>query len=126
MLVRQAERQLCCSEEAGLTEDDARYAGRAMIQAGYIEGHVHKAFGGVLAIVTLAELTERGRRAVGLWPSDESAKALEEALVEVARGTANPEQASRLRRIAETLGGLARDVSVEVAAAVASRMTSFG
>jgi len=80
----------------------------------------------VLAIVTLAELTERGRRAVGLWPSDESAKALEEGLVEVARGTADSEQASRLRRIAEARGGLARDVSVEVAAAVASRMTSFG
>jgi hypothetical protein len=31
---------LFCYEEAGLTVDDARYAGRALVQGGYIEGHV--------------------------------------------------------------------------------------
>jgi chemotaxis protein histidine kinase CheA len=62
----------------------------------------------------------------GLWPADESTEALEDALVEVARHTADPEQASRLRRIAEALGGLTREVGVEVAAAFATRMAGLG
>jgi hypothetical protein len=55
------------------------------------------------------------RRAVGQWPSpDTLAAQLAAAMQQVAEHTSDPDAKSRLRRAAEAIGGLAKDVLTEV------------
>jgi hypothetical protein len=60
-------------------------------------------------------VTDDARRAVGQWPSpDVWVDRLVQALREAAEREPDPERRSRLRAMAEGLGGFARDVAVGV------------
>ena len=57
----------------------------------YLTGKPLTAAEGVLDVV-INGLTERGRRAVGLWPNDDTANALVDALQRAAEATDDPDQ----------------------------------
>jgi hypothetical protein len=64
---------------------------------------------------TVRGVTDDARRAVGQWPSaDVWVDRLVQALREAAEREPDPERKTRLRAMAEGLGGFARDVAVGV------------
>jgi hypothetical protein len=68
-------------------------------------------------VISVEKITPAGRRAASQWPSaDDLLPRLVEALAHVADQTTDPEQQSRLRQVAATLGGLARSIAGEVGA----------
>jgi hypothetical protein len=71
-------------------------------------------------------LTEGGRRTVGLWPDDDTADALVEALERAAEATDDPEEKSRIRKAARALGKVGTGILTEVTAAVISRQIAGG
>jgi hypothetical protein len=71
-------------------------------------------------------ITERGRRAVGLWPSGEGVDALVDALRKAENTTDDPEEKTVLRRAAGAVGSVSRDIMVDVVAAVVSRQSGLG
>jgi hypothetical protein len=71
-------------------------------------------------------LTERGRRAVGLWPSGESVDALIDALRKAEDATDDTEEKTLLRRAAGAVGSVSREIMVDVVAAVVSRQSGLG
>lgn len=64
-------------------------------------------------------LTERGRRAVGLWPSERTADTLVDLLRQAEELTDDPEEKTLIRRAAGAIGSVSRDVITDVAAALA-------
>ncbi len=67
-------------------------------------------------------LTGRGRRAVGSWPGEGDAYDKIIAAIEARiDDEPDPEKKSRLRKGAEGIGGMGRDLFVEIAAAVTSK-----
>ncbi len=91
----------------------------------YIDGEVRRYLGGNARAVSHG-LTERGRRAVGLWPSGEAADALIDALRQAEEATDDPEERTLLRRAAGAVGSVSRDIMVDVVAAVVARQSGLG
>ena len=77
------------------------------------EGRLSQARGDLIAV----GVTERGRRAVGLWPSGESTDALVDALRQAEEVTDDPEEKTLIRRAAGALGSVSREVMADVIAA---------
>jgi hypothetical protein len=71
-------------------------------------------------------LTERGRRAAGLWPSGEAADALVEALRQAEELVDDPEEKSLIRRAGGAIGSVSRDVMVDIMGAVIARQSGIG
>ena len=60
-------------------------------------------------------VSERARRELGSWPSaDDLVTQLAAALSQAADREAEPERKGRLRAAADTLGGIAREIAVQV------------
>ncbi|NNM44592.1 hypothetical protein [Knoellia koreensis] len=91
----------------------------------YLTGEVYESLGG-RGDVFFAGITERGRRAVGLWPSGEGVDALVDALRKAEDTTDDPEEKTLLRRAAGAVGSVSRDIMVDVVAAVVSRQSGLG
>ncbi len=72
------------------------------------------------------DLTERGRRAVGTWPSSEGVDALVDALRQAEDTTSDPEEKTLIRRAAGAVGMVSRDVMVDVMGAVIARQSGIG
>jgi hypothetical protein len=80
----------------------------------YLELRVYMA-GGRVTPHRVLRVTDQARRAVGQWPSgDVWVDRLAAALREAAEQEPDPEKKTRLRAMAEGLGGFARDVAVGV------------
>jgi hypothetical protein len=107
------------ADDLGIDQDEALRAVVAMHDADYVVGINGDSLGGPYRILT--GLTERGRRAVGVWPSGEKVDALVEALQQAAEATSHPEEKSALRRAAGAVLGVSKDVMTEVVAAVIAR-----
>jgi hypothetical protein len=61
-------------------------------------------------------VSERARRELGAWPSAEAlVDALAAAFAQAAEAEEEPAKKSRLRAVADGLGGAARDIAVGVA-----------
>ncbi|MCT1986753.1 hypothetical protein M3C61_06935 [Dermacoccus abyssi] len=86
----------------------------------YVTGRSVDSMSGPLDAI-ISDLTERGRRATGLWPSGESADALVEALRQAEEATDDPEEKGNLRRAAGAVMGVGRDVMTDVMASVISK-----
>ena len=71
-------------------------------------------------------ITERGRRAVGIWPSGEGVDALVDALRQAEDNVDDLEEKTLIRRAAGALGSVSRDVMVDVMAAVIARQSGMG
>lgn len=70
-------------------------------------------------------LTERGRRAVGLWPSGEGTDALVDALRQAEEATDDPEEKTLIRRAAGAVGSVSREVMADVIAAFVRQQTGL-
>jgi hypothetical protein len=109
------------AELSGLDEDQVVRALRALAEATppFIQGSQPAQ---CTYPVLVTGVSERARRAVGQWPSGEQlAEELLRRLQQAADDEPDPERRGRLRQATTVLGGVARDVVVEVASAVAAR-----
>lgn len=68
--------------------------------------------------VTRIVLTERGLRAVGLWPSDHAGNQLADLLRQAAEATTDPEEQTILQRASGAVGSVSRGVMTDVLAAL--------
>ncbi|GAA5122702.1 hypothetical protein GCM10023339_41480 [Alloalcanivorax gelatiniphagus] len=66
--------------------------------------------------MTHVMLTKRGRRAVGLWPTDDAGHELADLLRKVADELSDPEERTLVRRAAGALGSVSRGVMTDVIA----------
>lgn len=107
-----------------LDPDDLATSLQALEEAGYVEVWWSKTFGGDDPLG--GRLRERGRRAVGVWPSAEAADGLIEALRHAEEATDDPEEKTLIRRAAGAIGMVSREVMTDVLAAVVARQTGLG
>jgi hypothetical protein len=92
------------ADETGLSRDDCRRAGAALVSAGYLRGIDVSSMGnGLVKDYLLTELTEKGRRAVGMWPSADAGEALIAALRDAAEHEPDMERRGLLRKATESL-----------------------
>lgn len=100
------------AELTGLDRADANDALLGLIEGDHVSGLDTGTLGEQFDWMSL-RLTNRGRRVVGQWPSDDPADALVRLLEERLAQTENPEEASKLRRVLETVSevgaGVLRD-----------------
>lgn len=112
-----------CAETL-LDPDDFAESLRALEEANYVEAHWSRRMGGDFPMS--ARLRERGRRAVGVWPSAEATDRLIDALRQAEESTDDPEEKTLIRRAAGALGMVSREVMTDVLAAVVARQTGLG
>ena len=110
--------------EAGLDEHQALAAALALHPTHSVVEPMWRGSGIHDAVVI--GLTERGRRAVGLWPGEDDGDALIRTLVAAADMAPDPAQQGKLRKAAKALGGVSKDFLVEVTAAMATRQMTGG
>lgn len=116
------------AEALSLDVDGVEASVRALIDAGYLrrEKPGRESLRASWSGWHNLELTERGRRAVGLWPSGEGVDALVDALRQAEAETTDPEEKSRIRQAAASVMGVSRDVMVDVLGAVIARQSGMG
>lgn len=113
------------ASETGLDAHDVIRACQALYP-GFIAGRPIESMGGVDDFFVTA-LTERGRRAVGLWPDGEDAvQQLLDALRQAEELTDDPDDKSALRKAGGQLASVSRGVVAEVIAAVIARQSGLG
>ena len=111
------------AERTGLAVDDVARAVRAL-DGEYLG--LQMAMGDP-ARWYISGVTPEARRPVGQWPTGESLVIqLVDGLKAAAERETDPERKSRLRQTAALLGGVARDVAVEIAEKVIERVTGLG
>jgi DNA-binding transcriptional ArsR family regulator len=106
------------TRDCGLSVEDVTHALIALGEGGYLT---------VTRELVVSGVTERGRRAVGLWPSDDdSVDALAEVLLQAAEQTDDPEDKTRLRKAGEAVAGLSHNVAEGLIKAWIMRHTGLG
>lgn len=110
----------------GMDADEVGRAFDALIPS-FLDGSVQRAAGGVIYSAMAKRLTERGRRATGLWPDGDTAvEQLLSALRQAEELTDDPDDKSALRKAAGQLATVSLSVIAEVIAAVVTRQTGIG
>jgi hypothetical protein len=90
----------------------------------FIDASRHDSMGGIWSYDVIG-LTERGRRAVGLWPSGEGVDALVTALRQAEDATEDPEERTALRRAGGAVATVSREVMSDILAAVIKSQTGL-
>ena len=109
-----------------MDRDDVGRAFDSLIPS-YFDGKVHRAAGGVVYVATAKRLTERGRRATGLWPDGDTAvDQLLSAIRQAEDLTDDPDDKSALRKAGGQPATVSRSVIAEVIAAVVTRQAGTG
>ncbi len=112
--------------ELEIPEEEATTALLALDDGRYIKAITGGATLGSGPGVLAVDLRERGRRVVGLWPGEDAADSLVDALRQAEDATSDPEERTAIRRAWSSLGGVSRDVMVDVVAAVIARQSGVG
>jgi hypothetical protein len=113
------------AQPLGLDADDAARAFQALIGP-YLVGKVQRTGNGEIYLAMATELTERGRRATGLWPDGESAiDQFLSALRQAEDLVVDEDDKSALRKASGQLGAVSRDVLAEVLAAFVARQAGL-
>jgi hypothetical protein len=94
------------------------------LQGTYITGKPIDSMAGTLDFLA-SGITERGRRAAGLWPDGEAVDALVDALRQAEDATDDPEEKSLLRRAAGAVGSISKSVMTDVLAAYVRQQTGL-
>jgi hypothetical protein len=103
---------------AGIAKDELMPAGVALLGGNYVEAKTLNAYGGIVGL-TFTGITERGRRAVGLWPSEDLAASLIAALKAAEETPSTPEsERTKLRKAVEVLGSMSKDIVTGVVAGI--------
>ena len=106
------------AEELGVAKQLVDREAKRLRQAGYLDGGTN--FGGT---IVLPELTERGLRSVGVWPSENSFDDMLAFLDSRIAAGADPEERSRLTAVREAVASLGRDLGVNLLSTyIATRM----
>ncbi len=112
--------------ETGLEPETVDRALEAL-EGPYVVEYEQFATGGDPSSWRVRKVTAAARQAVGQWPTAEGLiTRLTEALSDAAEHEPDPEQKSRLRAIASSLGGSARQIAIDVAARIVERQTGLG
>jgi predicted ArsR family transcriptional regulator len=111
---------------AGIPEDQVERALQLLEQSQYVEAEWGPMMLSGDQDLHAVDLTERGRRAVGIWPSSEGVDALVDALRQAEDATSDPEEKTLIRRAAGAVGMVSRDVMVDVMGAVIARQSGIG
>lgn len=111
------------TDDTGL-DRDAVLSALIALEGTYIVGKPVELVAGIANFFT-SGLTERGRRAAGLWPDGESVDALVDALRQAEEATEDPEEKTLLRRAAGAIGSVSRDVITDVMTAVIRSQTGI-
>jgi hypothetical protein len=106
------------SNDLGVQLTEATKSVIALIEADYLVGEISR---GVDDWPLVNSLTEKGRRAVGLWPGESDVDAMVRALENAAAGARTEEERGALRRAAAELAKVGRDLMVEIAGAMFAR-----
>jgi hypothetical protein len=105
--------------ELKLDEGKVRRTIAALIDAKYLTGEDVTGMRDPDPIFMVTGLTERGRREVGQWPSEDSVAALLAALDKRIDETPDPVEKSKLQKMRDAAASMARDVLVGVLTDVA-------
>lgn len=114
------------SEAVGLEPSAIATAYDGLVGAYLTAGRTPGTMGDPKGSWVVTGLTERGRRAVGLWPSGEGVEALIDALRQAEETAEDAEERSALRRAWSSIGGVSREVMVDVIGAVVARQSGLG
>ena len=112
------------AEGLGMGRDDVISAMHALEDAKFYEGFsMHS--GSRRAM----KLTEKGRRATGVWPSDDAVQALTQALAAAEAAETDPAEKQKIQSVGQTLrtlgGRAASDLAVAIAKAYAAKLGWF-
>jgi hypothetical protein len=75
----------------------------ALQEAGYVEAQVSQDAGGSKWLMSVGSLTEKGRRAVGQWPSDDAVAALFDLLDRQVESAPDDETRSRWQQVRDAM-----------------------
>lgn len=114
------------ADEVGLMTSEVGAAYDALVGAYLSAGRTPGTMGYPKGSWVATGLTERGRRAVGLWPSGEGVDALIDALRKAEETAEAADDRSALRRAWSSIGGVSREVMVDVLGAVVARQSGLG
>ena len=93
----------------------------------YLDAKVQRSGGGEPYVATIRGLTDRGRREVGLWPSETAAAdALLELLQQAADQVDDEDDAGALRKAGRLLRSVPAAVLADVTAALIRQQTGIG
>ena len=111
----------------GFPPDEVAAAFVALIPT-YAEGKIQRLATGALALAVITGLTEKGRRAAGLWPAEgtDHTFALIEAIRAAADQAETEDERGRLRKAADALAGAAGRITEGAIAAVVAGAVSAG
>lgn len=104
--------------DLGITPDELDAAWHALREGEYLrvlENRPRRLGDGVMTYIVLAE---RGRRAVGLWPSERVGEELVDLLRQAADTVEDPEEQTLIRRASGAVGSVSRGVMTDVVAAL--------
>jgi hypothetical protein len=96
--------------------DDVRQSLRRLDKDGYIETTALRRGNGEVHFLRINGVTGKGLRASGAWPDDAEllADRILAALVERAENEPDPEKQSKVKTVLKAVGGMSRDVLVDV------------
>ena len=100
------------------SDDDVDAAWHALREGEYLRVLKDRPRRGGDGISSFIVLTERGRRAVGLWPSERGGDELADLLRQAADNVSDPDEQTILRRAAGAVGSVSRGVMTDVVAAL--------
>jgi predicted ArsR family transcriptional regulator len=107
--------------ELGLSVEDVSRSLVRLWEDGYLDGADASTAGGRYVIVT--DMTAKGRREVGMWPSSRDGEALVEAIEQAIAQTDDEETKGWLRQMAKSARNVSEGMLASIAAAAVSRMT---
>lgn len=110
---------------AGLTQEQFLIACEALEEGGYIHGKPISRATSLRIDFVIGGLRERGRRAVGMWPNDDPARALLDALKAASEQTSDPEERTRLRKALKIFGSVSESVLADVTAAMIRQLAGL-
>jgi hypothetical protein len=108
----------------GLDDRDVQLGLRALYEAGYIAGNDAGINQRTFDLIDI-RLLERGRRAVGQWPSEDTYNAFFDILNERIVAAESDEERTQLEQVRDTALAVGRDVVTSVLSALARQMAGL-
>lgn len=113
------------AQEAGLDLTEAQNASRALYESDYIGGEVATTFESGFLLID-PYLKERGRRAVGVWPSDDAYANFVQVLETAVAAEADASRKSKLATLLSAVKDVGVDIAGTVLSAFATRAAGLG